>query len=307
VANACQTVLPVIRRTSWSVALGTTFSDEVIIVNDGPALEHCRLRVGLGDSEVVADIGPLRAASVSGPIRVSCDVPQTRGTSELELTVENDGGCCGRNAYGVHVIASGPSLMPRTAAVLGNARLRQALEVIGVEPTGIDEDQESVLVVGEGALGPEPASVTRAWLRRGGNVLLLAQAVMAGDASRAFGTLIDLRTEWGSTPFTYTTESLGLPALPTGTVLTTEILEVTPDVVWTGFGGVSTRVETLVGVIKPPPAPVLGTVVGRLSVGAGRLTVCQLRLTDQVVDGSALATALLSELVTYAGSTKEAA
>jgi hypothetical protein len=57
-------------------------------------------------------------------------------------------------------------------------------------------------------------------------------------------------------------------------------------------------------VLKPPPEPVLGTVVGRLRVGEGWLTVCQLPLIESIAAGSALAVALLRELVGYAEGIK---
>jgi hypothetical protein len=180
--------------------------------------------------------------------------------------------------------------------------VRRALDAAGVEPAGTEAD---LLVVGEGALSPDSASVVAQRLGHGGRVLLLAQPASAAEFAPVRASMMDLRTEWGSTPFIYTTDSPGISALPAGAVLTTEVLEVSPDVVWSGLGDPSVQVETLVGVTKSPPAPVRGTVVGRLAAGDGLLTVCQLQLTDQAIGGSVLATTLLRELVTYAGSTRE--
>jgi len=115
--------------------------------------------------------------------------------------------------------------------------------------------------------------------------------------------MTDLRTEWGSTPFIFTTDAPGLPSLPSRTVLTTEILEATPNVVWNVDAGTSFAGETVVGVLKPPPDPVVGTIVGRRPIGDGSLTVCQLPLTEVAATGNALGVALLTELVGYAGGT----
>jgi hypothetical protein len=87
-------------------------------------------------------------------------------------------------------------------------------------------------------------------------------------------------------------------------VVTTEILEATPDVVWNAHAGASFAAETIVGVLKPPPDPVVGTIVGRRSVGDGSLTVCQLPLTEAAAVRGALGVALLGELVGYAGGTE---
>jgi hypothetical protein len=55
-------------------------------------------------------------------------------------------------------------------------------------------------------------------------------------------------------------------------------------------------------VLKPPPGELLGTVVGRVPVGPGLLTVCQLPLTDAAQGGDPLALALLSDLLRWPAS-----
>src|SRR5258708_27710003 len=100
--------------------------------------------------------------------------------------------------------------------------------------------------------------------------------------------MTELATEWGSTPFVFTTSANDLASLPAQTILTTEILEATPTAVWTLLGGAGTHVETLVGVLKPYPAQVTGIVVGRVRVHGGTLTLCQLPVAAGAKAGGGL-------------------
>jgi hypothetical protein len=301
IARACQTVLPLIRRTSWTLTTGAQLEDEVLVVNDGPALDHCRLRVRLGKREFVMEIGRLDAHSVTGPVRVRVETPRTTGTAELELVVESERLRHGINSYPIHVVAQAPTSEQRRVATIGDDRLLRALRAAGTTPGGGDAD---ILVVGEGALDKDSAAEVAERLRHGRNVLLLAQPASAARFLPVPAAMTDLRTEWGSTPFIFTTDAPGLPSIPTRTVVTTEILEATPDVVWNAHAGASFAAETIVGVLKPPPDPVVGTIVGRRSVGDGSLTVCQLPLTEAAAVRGALGVALLGELVGYAGGTE---
>jgi hypothetical protein len=300
IARACQTVLPLIRRTSWSLATGAPLEDEVLVINDGPALDHCRLRVRLGKREFVTEIGRLDAHSVTGPVRVRVETPRTTGTAQLELVVESERQH-GINRYPIHVVAEAPTSEQRRVATIGDERLLRALRAAGIAPGGGDAD---MLVVGEGALDKDSAAEVAERLRHGRNVLLLAQPASAQGYLPFPAEMTDLRTEWGSTPFIFTTDATGLPSIPTRTVLTTEILEATPNVVWNANAGASFAAETIVGVLKPPPDPVVGTVVGRRPVGDGSLTVCQLPLTEGAATSRALGVALLGELIGYAGGTR---
>jgi hypothetical protein len=117
--------------------------------------------------------------------------------------------------------------------------------------------------------------------------------------------MADLATEWGSTPFLFTTSAAGIAALPSHTVLTTEILEATPTAIWTALGGEGTAVETVVGSFKPYPGETAGTVVGRLRVQAGTLTVCQLPVTGVDSSAGALARALIGDVINYARASLE--
>jgi hypothetical protein len=294
VARACQTVLPVIRRTSWTMAAETTLEDDVLVVNDGPALDGCRLRVRLAAREQVVDVGRIEAHAVTGPITVQVEVPRAPGTAELELVLEHQGARHARNTYPLHVVAERSSpARPRVSAI-GDDQLLRALRAAGIEPA---DGAADVLVIGEGALDERSAEVVAEQLRQAGDVLLLAQPAHAAGFLPIPLVIKDLTTEWGSTPFIYSTDAPGAPSIPARTVLTTELLEVTPDAVWTVLDGTTLAVETLIGVMKPPPAPVIGTVVGRLPVSEGVLTLCQLPLTEMAVQDSALAITLLRDLI----------
>lgn len=297
IARACQPVLPVIRRTSWTTDAGAAFEAEVLVVNDGPALEGCHLSVLLGDQQLDLDIGVVGAHSVTGPIAVRVDVPETIGTTRLELAVESERQRHGANQYPLHAVAAASHSKLLLKAILGDGALERALGLVGVDTYVGDGD---LIVVSEGALDENSAAIVSQSLQHGRNVLLLAQPATSWDFLPIPAAMTDLTTQWGSTPFVFTTDVAGLASLPAETVLTTEILEVTPDAVWTTFAGGSVVVETIVGVLKPPPEPVLGTVVGSLPVGEGWLTVCQLPLVESVAAGSALAVALVGELVGYA-------
>jgi hypothetical protein len=51
---------------------------------------------------------------------------------------------------------------------------------------------------------------------------------------------------------------------------------------------------------KPVPGAMTGTVLGSHAVGAGRLVICQYRLTDRAASGDAAAAALLTEVLRWA-------
>ena len=92
---------------------------------------------------------------------------------------------------------------------------------------------------------------------------------------------------------------LGVPLLPVNTVLTTEILEVAPNAVLTSITGLT---DVFVGVVKPPPGPIVGAVVGRAQVSGGVLTFCQLSLIEAATRLDPLARALVADLLRLAAT-----
>lgn len=268
IARATQTVLPVIRRTSWALASGATFEDDVVLVNDGPTLVDCRLRVRVGANEAHVDVGVVEAGSISVPIPVRVPLPDEAGAACMEIFVLDGMEPRATNCYPLHVVARAAS-----------------------------PAEDTVLVVGEGLLDAAMTATVDRRLREGGDVLVLAQPVDAAAFLPIPAGMTDLATQWGSTPFLFTTDARGIGSLPSQRVLTTEILEVTPTTVWTSLGA---QVETLVGVFKPDPERVVGTVVGRLRAHNGTLTLCQLPLAAAASAGSALALALGRDVIEYA-------
>jgi hypothetical protein len=60
--------------------------------------------------------------------------------------------------------------------------------------------------------------------------------------------------------------------------------------------------ETAIGALKPPPEPLVGTVVGRVPVLGGRLTICQLPLTEGALAGDPLCAAVLADVLGWAAT-----
>ena len=300
IARATQPLLPVIRRTSWTAAAGTTFEDEVVLVNDGPGLADCRLRLRVGASEVDIPVGVVEADSISAPVRFCVRVPDESGVAALEVVVLDGSHERSANCYPLHVVRS-PERLGRVV-VVGDGGLQRALASLGAE---ISTDGDTLLVVGENRLDLAAAERIDGRLREGGDVLVLAQTPAVAKVIPLPAAMSALATGWGSTPFVFTTDAGRIGSLPAQTVLSTEILEVTPDSVWTALGGPGTHVETVVGVFKPFPHQVVGTAVGRLRVHEGTLTVCQLPLTGLARAGNPLARALLGDIVVYANAPLE--
>jgi hypothetical protein len=159
-----------------------------------------------------------------------------------------------------------------------------------------------LLVVPEGSLATEIGPLVRTWLEAGGNALLLAQQGSGDLPFPIVLRLVDLATAWGSTPFIFTTSQPALTCLPGRSVLTTELLSMAPEFVFTRVGDEPFAAETAIGVLKPPPDPIVGTVVGRAPVLKGWLTVCQLPLTEQAMAGDPLCSALLCDLLLWAAA-----
>jgi hypothetical protein len=131
-------------------------------------------------------------------------------------------------------------------------------------------------------------------------VLLLAQDDPQSLPASLPIRLTSLDTAWGSTPFIFTTAQPALASLPQGAVLAGELLSAAPDYVYDDIAGSPFAPETAVGVLKPPPAQLLATVVGRLPVYEGLLTACQFPLTDAAAGGDPLAAGLISDLLRWA-------
>jgi hypothetical protein len=293
VSRASQPVLPIVLRTSWSAEAGAVLHEDVLIVNDGPAVDDVELHTKLGASETTTIVGPLPEGSVTRVDAVQLDVPETIGSMEIELSVRHGETLIGENRYPIQIVdLTGVDLR---VATLGDSIVESVITRAGA--TVADLDSCDVFVVGEGMLDISSAALVSEHLRTGGAVLVLAQDAEAAQWLPIDAQIEDLATEWGSTPFVFTTGSNGLASLPVNTVLTTEILEVAPNAVLTSITGLT---DAFVGVVKPPPGPIVGAVVGQAQVSSGVLTFCQLSLIEAATRLDPLARALVGDLLRLA-------
>jgi hypothetical protein len=199
------------------------------------------------------------------------------------------------NCYPVRVIARA-TLAGTRVRVVGRRGVRQALRALGAEVVPGDVSG-TPLVVAEGALNRMTGRRVRECLAAGDQVVVLAQRPAAARHLPVAASAAALATEWGSTPFLFTTDALASDVLPRTRVLTTELLSVDPAAAWTSLDGQPWAEHTVVGVFKPYPGQLAGTVVGRLRVDAGTLWLCQLPLCAAVLAGDAAAAGMLAGLV----------
>jgi hypothetical protein len=267
--------------------------EDVLIVNDGPALDGVELHTKFGASETTAVVGALAAGTITRLEAVLLDVPETIGSAEVELSVRHGDRLVGENRYPVQVVDL--TAVGLRVATVGESSVESVITRAGA--TVADLDSCDVFVVGEGMLDGSSAALASEHLRAGGAVLVLAQPAEAAQRFPIDVQIEDLATEWGSTPFVFTTESNGLASLPVNTVLTTEIVEVAPNAVLTSITGLT---DAFVGVVKPPPGPIVGAVVGRAQVSGGVLTFCQLSLIEAATRLDPLARALVADLLRLA-------
>jgi hypothetical protein len=306
IRRAAQDTCPILVRPHWSAQAGGTVDGELVIVNDGPAITGAEVVIQLGDArwQGHADL-PAHGITPGRQVSLPCQVPP--GQAQLDLTVRWQGQTLAASSYPIRVVASPvpasrvPAGVPVT--VLGDSRTRDALRSAGASIiAGGGEERDpglGLLVIGEGALDAEATRAAAGWLGRGGAVLLLAQRDPGLLGLPVPIRLSSLDTAWGSTPFVFTTAEPAIEALPPAAVLASELLTASPDYVYTDLGGRPFAPATAVGVLKPPPGELLGTVVGQLAVADGLLTVCQLPLADAAREGDPLALALIGDLLRW--------
>jgi DNA-binding transcriptional ArsR family regulator len=250
-----------------------------------------------GETAAETDFSRVLAGKLPSFI-LACEAPP--GEARIDLTVRRRGKTLAANSYPIRVVA------PTTAGgvpvtVVGDTRIRAALQEAGaaIATAGDADPGRDLLVIGERALDAHSAAVAAGWLRRGGHILLLQQREPGPLSLSAPLRLTSLDTAWGSTPFIFTTAEPALAALPRAAVLASELLSASPDLVYTDLGEGPFAGEPAVAVLKPPPGELRGTVVGRVPVGQGLLTVCQLPLTDAALAGDPLALALIGDLLRW--------
>ena len=285
IRRLCQPVLPIVPRRSWTLRAGAPLDLPVVVSRDGGTAPQPATLTARLDGEVL-DKRPLSLPQhgTTQPVTVTGTAPVVPGEYELILQVDA-GGVMVENSYQVQVV--------KPVTVVG------AYEVAGqipIETVGA-RTGNGPLIIGEGALSPHTAARARAVLAAGGDVLVLAQPAANAVWLPIPATAVDIATEWGSTPFLFTTADPGLPGLPGGRVLTTEAMPVVPDTVWSTLDGQPWPARTLIGLYKPYPGQITGTVLGAHPVGPGWLWLCQLPLNHAAGHGEPLALALLADLL----------
>jgi hypothetical protein len=299
IALLCQVVLPVVRRTSWTAFAGEAVSLPMAVCNDGPAVSAAELTIALDGAVLHRQRIDLRAAAVTSVDGLSVRAPNAVGEYPLSVTLtgrdHTGDAVTALNSYVVHAVAR-PTLAGVRVRVVGKGKAKRALRLLGAELVPATESGTPI-VVSEGSLGRATGKQVKDRLAAGDRVVVLAQSPKAARHLPLPATAAALATEWGSTPFLFTTDSPAFAGLPRRRVLTTELLSVVPDAVWTGLSGRRWAEHTVVGAYKPYPGEIAGTVLGRLDVGAGTLWLCQLPLCAAAVAGDATATAVLAAVV----------
>jgi hypothetical protein len=248
---ATQPICPVLVCSHWSATVGERFLGDLVVVNDGPAVEGAEVRAWVAGHKW-SERMDLPAYATSTPCAVSLPI-DLAGDLRLNLEVWHGNEHLGDNYYPVRAVRRGPSAGPFWLAGPGAASLERLLAEAGSVP--IDASTAKVgrdlLVVPEGSLTAELGLVVTRWLEAGGNALLLSQRD-AGDLPLPIELrLVDLATAWGSTPFIFTTSQPALTSLAASSVLATELLSVAPEFVFTHVGNGPFAAETAVGVLKP--------------------------------------------------------
>lgn len=307
--RATQVICPILVRPHWAARAGGTVEAGLVIVNDGPAVSQADVVVRLGGARWRGRMDlPAHGVAAARPVSLPCAAPP--GTLPLEVEVLRRrqhlpalrrGVTIASNSYPVRVVAH-PSAGQVPVAALGEAPADGLLLSAGavIRPVGNADPGRELLVIGEQSLKDGTAGIAASWLARGGHVLLLAQDEPGQLALPGSLQLARLATGWGSTPFIFTTSQPGLPSLPQGTVLASELLSAAPEYAYTAVGSGPFAPETAVAVLKPPPRELTATVVGRVRVDQGLLTMCQLPLADAAESGDPLAVALLGDLIRWA-------
>jgi hypothetical protein len=299
ISRLCQAVLPVVKRTTWTVAAGAPLPVPLVLCNDGPAVASAELTIALDRTIEHVSTLDVPAAAVT-PVQVPpVHAPDVAGEYSLDVSLvgrDDAGGAVQAvNWYAVHVVER-PALTGVRVRVVGAGSAEAALRSLGADIAPHDEPGAPV-VVGEGSLDRTTGNQVGKRLAAGDRVAVLAQSPKAARYLPVTATSVALATEWGSTPFLFTTDAVTSDVLPRRRVLTTEVLGVTPAAAWTNLDGKPWAKRTLMGVFKPFPGQVTGTVLGSLDLGNGTLWLCQLPLCAAVAAGDAAAGAIFAALV----------
>ena len=263
------------------------------------------LRLDLGGWSTLRPVSP--DESHRSPVDVELRAPVTPGGHQLVLRFSASGGAVAELRHPVHVVMPVP--VSGSVRLVGGDATAAAIRETGAllepvdSPAGRGSDRDpcapgAPLVVGEGALTPNTASLLGALLAAGATVLVLAQ-----EPNTTWGLPIATRLETvplgESTSIRFTTDHHALASLPRHRVLSIEDAAMLPNALFTRLGNGPWADEVAIGVLSVDGL-VRGTVVGAQQVGRGRLIVCQLRLAEPAAAGHPGARALLADLLRWA-------
>jgi hypothetical protein len=321
--RANQQVLPMLDLDSLVAQAGQVIQAALHVANDGEALAGVTVESRFGDSvsavrieellaldagdlppDQVADrfretvsevfLGDVPAHTAAAYAEVTIAAPEVPGSHDLVLRLCAGGEEVAENRYPIHVVM--PPAGDVAVRLLGPAGAEPALRAAGAVV-----GDRGPAVVAEGALDGTTGARARALLDEGEVVLILAQETAAAGDYPVAVELEDLTTAWGSTLFQFTTDYGALPSLPRRNVLVAEDSTVHARSVLRRVGGAPFPDTPVLIAYKPVPNAVTGTVIGSHGVGAGRLVLCQYRLTGPAAAGDPVARAVLGDLLRWIG------
>ncbi|HSH59768.1 MAG TPA: glycoside hydrolase family 2 TIM barrel-domain containing protein, partial [Acidimicrobiales bacterium] len=326
VTRVNQKVLPMLRLPSMVVHAGGLLQATLHVANDGDALGDVTVEIRFGETvpsmgldellridtrtlapdqvvtrfaDGVAErrLGPLAAhrATACGDVEVMA--PEVPGTHDLVLRLCEGGRRVAENRYPIHVVAHRPTTV--AVRLLGGGSAGDALQAVGATQAG-----DGLTVVAEGALDAAIGAQLRQRLEGGEVVVVLAQCVDAAPHFPVPVEMLELATAWGSTDFRFSTDHGAIPSLPRRTVLVAEDSTVQATAVVTSVEGEPFPDTPVIIAYKPVPGAMTGTVIGSHRAGAGRLVLCQYRLSAAAASGDAAACALLGDLLRWASEAR---
>ncbi len=316
VSAACRTTLPMLlHRPTGPVRAGGTgapstggagawngWADEpmhlsVVVSHDSAGSPAGEVSVRFEPAEDPAggtDAGTLQTVLVpygpTAPVALGVRLPAEPGPHDLVVRWAPQVAPAEDNRYRVHVFAR--PVAEYAVSVLGSAADAAALAAAGAAA-----GENGLLVVGEGALSAQTGPAVEQALRAGRDVLVLAQDATAAPHLPVPAVMVDVATEWGSLPYVFSTDESVLGAVPAGTVVTTELLSITARVVYRTLDGARWPQRLVLGMYKPAPNGLTGTVVGALPVHHGRLWLCQLPIVAAALRDDPTAVATLADLL----------
>lgn len=262
------------------------------IVNDTDTNIDADVHVEIDDSKLV--LGQHRIPAHTSRRVGTGDLTVSGETGLRQITIvatEQTSGRCWSGNY--------PTIHHAPATHEAHARLAVADPAARDVADRLDydiDDTAPVLLVGEDAIG-KIGRTLHDHLARGHTAVVLAQSASDLSDYPAATALDHVRTEWGGTPFRYTTDTPGIAAFTPRTVLHVHDADIAPDTLLRTDAPIR---YACVGVLKPPPLPARGLVLGAIEVGGGIIIVCQYRLHDPLLRGSATAHSVLTDVVELA-------